>query len=87
MERYLLIAVLVMNLITFLAYGLDKWKAARGRPRLPEAHLCLLAAATGAVGAWLGMSVFRHKTRKLSFKLKLLLATAVNGLWIWLWVR
>ena len=36
------------------------------------------------MGAWVGCEVFRHKTRKASFRIKLVLATLVNGVWLWL---
>lgn len=63
----------VVNLITFLVFGLDKWKAKRkaGRPstrRVPEKTLFLLAAVGGSAGALLGMRVWRHKTLHRSFR-------------------
>ncbi len=73
--------VLVMNVVTFVAFGLDKSRAAKGRRRVPEATLLGLSWATGLVGGWLGMMVFRHKTSKLGFKLKMVLATLLNLLW------
>jgi len=73
--------VLTMNVVTFLAFGIDKRRAATGRRRISEATLLGLAWATGLVGGWLAMLVFRHKTRKLEFKLKMVLVTALNLLW------
>jgi uncharacterized membrane protein YsdA (DUF1294 family) len=74
--------VLVMNLATFLAFGIDKRRAATGRRRISEATLLGLTWATGLAGGWLGMMVFRHKTRKLLFKLKMVLVTVLNLLWL-----
>ena len=74
--------VLVMNVATFLAFGIDKRRAADGRRRISEATLLGLAWATGLGGGWLGMMVFRHKTRKLGFKLKMVLVTILNLLWV-----
>jgi uncharacterized membrane protein YsdA (DUF1294 family) len=87
MREYIVVAIVAVNVLTFFLFGLDKWRARKGRWRVPEAHLLLLAAATGAVGAWCAVSTFRNKSRKVSFQLKLVLATAVNGLWIWLLLR
>ena len=56
-----------INVLTFLAFGLDKWKARRDRWRIPEATLLLLAVLGGSVGALLGMCVFHHKTKHLKF--------------------
>lgn len=64
----LLILFLAINLITFCAYGLDKWKAQTGRWRIPEATLLGLAAIGGSLGAWLGMKAFHHKTLKNKFR-------------------
>ena len=52
--------LLVINVLTFAVYGVDKWKARRGRWRVPEATLMGLAALGGSVGAWLAMQLFRH---------------------------
>ena len=57
-----------VNLVAFLLYGLDKLKAKRGAWRIPEATLLLLALLGGSLGAFLGMEVFRHKTRHVKFK-------------------
>ncbi|MGL6075826.1 MAG: DUF1294 domain-containing protein [Fimbriiglobus sp.] len=59
--------VLVMSLACFVAYGWDKWCAAKGSRRLPEQTLHVLALLGGWPGALLGQRHFRHKTKKLSF--------------------
>lgn len=61
--------LLVLNLLAFLAYGLDKRKAMKERWRTPERVLVGLAAWGGPLGALLGMKVFHHKTHKWKFKL------------------
>ena len=58
----LLICLLVINVITFVVYGIDKLKAKKHWWRISEATLLLLAAAGGSIGAWLGMKVWHHKT-------------------------
>ena len=82
----------VVNLVTFLAFGLDKWKARRkvqheSVRRVPEKTLFLLAVLGGSLGALLGMRVFHHKTLHRSFRLGIpailicQLAAAVWALW------
>lgn len=62
---YLYLAVI--NAVSFLLYGIDKKKAIRNQYRIPEATLLLLAFVGGALGAWIAMRVFHHKTRKIKF--------------------
>ena len=60
--------LLVINVLAFAVYGVDKWKARQGRWRVPEATLLGLAALGGSVGAWVAMQLFRHKTKKNKFR-------------------
>lgn len=64
-----IIYLIAINIITFLIMGLDKWKAKRGSWRIQEATLFALVFFGGGIGGVLGMSVFRHKTKKLKFKI------------------
>lgn len=64
----LLICLLVINVISFVVYGIDKLKAKKHWWRISEATLLLLAAAGGSIGAWLGMKVWHHKTMHKKFK-------------------
>ena len=61
MESYVLIYLLAANAVAFLVFGIDKWKAVKGRWRIPEKTLLLFAAAGGSPGALAGMFVFHHK--------------------------
>ena len=61
--------VLIMSLITFVAYGIDKRQAKQGGRRISEARLQGLALLGGWPGAWAGQQFFRHKTQKLVFRL------------------
>jgi len=63
-----LIYLMVINVSTFLTYGIDKWKAKRAKWRIREAALLMLAVLGGSVGAWLGMKVWHHKTQHKKFK-------------------
>ena len=60
--------VLILNFVTMLVYGIDKFKATKGKWRIPESILLLLAVLGGSIGAWLGMRVWRHKTQHKKFK-------------------
>ena len=65
--------LLLMNLVTFLTFGLDKWKSRRKARReavrrIPERTLFLLAILGGSAGALLGMRAFHHKTLHRAFR-------------------
>ena len=64
----LLYYLIAINAITFITYGIDKWKARKNKWRIPESTLLLLAVFGGSIGAFLGMRVWRHKTMHKKFK-------------------
>ncbi|MBO4646412.1 MAG: DUF1294 domain-containing protein [Bacteroidales bacterium] len=64
----LIIYLVVINLITFLLYGMDKIKARRSQWRVPEAVLIGFAVIGGSLGAWFGMIIWHHKTQHKKFK-------------------
>ena len=68
----------IVNLAAFALMGLDKSFARHHAWRIPEAVLLLSAVCFGAAGAWLGMGVFRHKTRKPKFTITVPLLLAVQ---------
>lgn len=92
MNKLLLCAIIyvgLMSLILFIMMGADKRRAVRGAYRTPERRLFLVALIGGAVGGWLGMRVFHHKTRHWSFRLgfpalALLHAAALCLAWVYL---
>lgn len=89
----LAIWLIIINLVAFLIFGLDKWKAKRKEKnekvrRVPEKNLLLLAALGGSVGALLAMRVFRHKTLHKAFRFGVPLILALQllipfGLWLY----
>ena len=59
--------LIIINLITFIIFGIDKYKAIKDQWRIKEATLLGLSFIGGALGGMLGMYVFRHKTKKFYF--------------------
>ena len=76
MVIYLLNYLVPINVITFIVYGIDKLKAKKGRWRIPESTLLLLAIIGGSIGAWYGVKVWHHKTlhKKFTYGIPLILA-------------
>ena len=62
-----LLYLLAINVIAFLAMGIDKWKAKRGAWRIPEQTLLSLVLLGGGIAGIAGMYTFRHKTKKPRF--------------------
>ncbi|MGN0757674.1 MAG: DUF1294 domain-containing protein [Candidatus Ventricola sp.] len=67
MLRGIWIVYLMLNVIAFSLFGLDKQRAKRGLWRIRESVLLAVIWLMGGVGAWLGMRLFRHKTQKRRF--------------------
>ena len=68
MNEILLYYLIGINMLTFFVYGIDKWKAQKGRWRIPEASLLTLSVIGGSIGAWVGMKAWHHKTMHKKFK-------------------
>ena len=64
----MIIYLLIINCIGFVIMGIDKRKARRGEWRISERTLFACALAGGSIGTFLGMHVFRHKTKHWYFK-------------------
>lgn len=75
---YFIIYLVVINIITFLVMGLDKWKAKRGSWRIQESALFTFVLFGGGIGGILGMIHFHHKTKKRKFQIGFPLITILE---------
>jgi uncharacterized membrane protein YsdA (DUF1294 family) len=85
--RALFIYLIIINILTFLIFGIDKWKARRGKWRIPEGTLIWMSIIGGSIGALVGMYLFHHKTQKRKFNLgipAILLAQAILAYFVFL---
>ena len=82
--------VAFFNFLAFILYGVDKNRAKNGGWRISEKALFLAALPGSALGALLGMYVFRHKTKHWYFKYGIPAILAVQvviaGILIWKYV-
>ena len=90
-QNYLHIALIylvIINVVTFFMYGIDKWKAKKSKWRIRETALLGLTVLGGSIGAWLGMKVWHHKTlhKKFKYGIPLILITQV-ALVVWLYSK
>ena len=61
------IIYIIINFITFIAFGLDKFFAIKKKWRYKVTTLLGLCFIGGALGGFLAMYLFRHKTNKKAF--------------------
>ena len=58
---------LIINISTFIIYGIDKYLAIKSLYRISEKILLLLSILGGSIGALISMYLFHHKTKKARF--------------------
>lgn len=81
---WILTACVIINLITFSMMGIDKYKSQHDKWRIKESTLIIGAFLMGGIGSLIGSNVFRHKTRKLKFKLLLPISVVCNAVALYL---
>ena len=67
MNKIVIIYLIIINIISFIIYGIDKLLAIKHLYRISEAKLITASLIGGSLGALLGMLAFRHKTQKTKF--------------------
>lgn len=87
----LLVYLGVISGIAVFLTVFDKWKAQRGKWRIPEATLLLFSALGGSLAMLITMRCIHHKTRKPKFMVGipviLVLQLAAAGGLAWLLLR
>lgn len=74
----LIASTVLMSLLSYAVYAVDKRAAQQGRRRVPERALHLLALLGGWPGAFIAQRRLRHKTRKPAFLFVFWLATLTH---------
>ena len=75
---FIIILYIFMSIITYSAYSSDKSKAITESYRVPENTLHLLSLLGGWIGALIAQQRFRHKTKKVSFKIAFWITVILN---------
>ncbi len=78
---------IIINIIAFFLYGNDKQRAKRHAWRIPERTLLGIALLGGGLGAFLGMQVFRHKTKHFIFCFLVPLCLLLHCIFIYMILR
>jgi uncharacterized membrane protein YsdA (DUF1294 family)/cold shock CspA family protein len=69
---------LAASVVCFIGYSVDKAAAVAGRWRIPESTLLIPGLLGGWPGAILGQQIFRHKTKKASFRVAFWTSVTLN---------
>ena len=90
MRDVLLGVLLLLNVVTLLLFAFDKLQSRRqGARRIRERTLLWCVFLGGCVGAWVAISLFRHKTVKQPFRIFAILWTLLSPAWLvvfWPWL-
>ena len=79
--------LIIINIVTFVIYGYDKWAAINKKHRISEVMLYFLGLIGGFVGSLIAMQFFRHKTRKIRFYVLNILYFIIWILLLWRFLR
>ena len=71
--------IAVMSVVLLVMMKIDKERARRNQYRISERTLWVTALLGGAIGGVLGMQLFRHKTKHLSFRIGFPLLSLVDA--------
>lgn len=82
-----MIYIFILSIAGYAMMGIDKSRAVRGKWRITERTLFLIALLGGGIGSYLGMKCFHHKNRHLSFRILLPLAAMADLVLIGLLVK
>lgn len=77
--------LILINIITFLTFGIDKYLARKNRDRISEKTLLSLSLIGGSIGAIMAQGFFRHKTQKFKYILWFILFVQVASIWLVVW--
>ena len=73
------IYLIIINIISFILYFIDKRLAIKHKYRIPEMVLILFSILGGVLGSLLSMSLFHHKTKHIKFII-------LNPLFLFTWI-
>ena len=74
----LLAYYIIVNLISFTVFFIDKQKSRKGKWRIQEKTLHVLSFVGGVFGSIASMLLFHHKTKKLDFVIITMIALLLN---------
>lgn len=77
--KYLLIYLIVINLIAFCLFAIDKYCAIKQKYRIREKTFFILSFIGGVLGLIISGQIFRHKTKKMIFNIVYVISILIWG--------
>ena len=68
-QNLFIIYLIIINIISFIICFIDKRKSINNSWRISENTLLLFSLFGGCFGFYIGMILFRHKTKKIKFNI------------------
>ena len=78
--KYLIFYIIIINVITFMMFAIDKKRARKKQWRIPEAWLLLSSLLGGSLGGIISMKIVNHKTKKPKFLIGMPILLIINML-------
>ena len=85
--KVLLCYAIGCNVLSFLLFGIDKYRAVKKKWRISERTLLIIALIGGSLGALFGMFSFHHKTQKYKFSIGIPLILILHIFLLWLFMK
>ena len=82
-SKFIVCYYILINLASFSLMYIDKRKSKKRKTRISEKNLLIPGLIGGVIGIILGMKIFHHKTRKLSFKIAVLIILILNSIYLY----
>ena len=73
---------IIINIVAFILYGIDKLRAIKGKWRISEKTLLGIAWLGGGPGAYFGMQIYRHKTKHRIFRIMIPLSVLAHAIMV-----
>jgi len=77
--------LIVINILTFMIMGYDKYQARHDGWRVQEKTLWLFILTGGSLGGWLAMNFFHHKNKKCIFNIGILCCAVLQWGYLLYW--
>ena len=84
--KYIMFYLLIINLISFALYFIDKQKSKRDKWRIKESTLHFVSFLGGTLGSIAAMILFHHKTKKPMFVMITIIALLTNILAVYFFI-